>query len=844
MKLLSCYIEGYGKIKGKTYDFLEGITTLYKPNGEGKTTLASFIKAMFYGLKGYRKGSTEFCDREHFYPFDGGLFGGNITFEWKGQKYKIERFFGDKSETADTLRVFKNGEVTDELGSEPGKEIFGLDKESFERTAFLDGGEVELSSTSGIHARLNGILEGGNEENCLDGALERLDKATKAYKKSRTGADKVSQETAKLARLSDEISNALTVKLALEEKYARENALRQEIEEISRAIVIAQQQNEKLSQREHYDSILERVYRAERELQSIGKKYPLGLPALEEIDRLNAYMVRGKELQTDLERSLLSPVDEENLAALSARFKGGVPNEQLLDEMDKKAQRLAEVEGGIELAERQTVSERERAFVAKFSQNSPTEEELSLGREKMEEYVRLKRAYEEAPTTFSPVSAQKREKKYAILGICAAIILVFGGVLMALSMPTFGGIALGVGLIALLLGGFVYLNGKSAQNVGQEDPRCRQLIIECQKIEDDLKALLLPLGYRTENGIAYDFSLLQSDFAAYRRLREEEEASAKSLAEKRAEAMALSKELTVFFADYGLDEAPFFTLNANLRAYCREYADLSARKAQATEKFVEIQAQIAQNQENIIAFQRKYGLARLSVMELTEDRRSAAHWEEEFVQGKEKAASFKSAKGLDEQASFEKADLSALQARLQEKQEEKSKLLRQIAEDERLAESLDGYEEERTATEGLLKEYKQKHRLLTATEKFIRQADGRLKDKYVAPIRGEFVYYAELIERTLGEKIVMTKEFELRFERQGIERSEQHLSSGQRSICALCLRLALLKNMYRDGLPFLVLDDPFMSLDEEHFARVAAVLKALSKDTQMIYFTCHESRRV
>ena len=75
MKLISCYIEGYGGIEKKEYFFDESITTFCQENGVGKTTLASFIKAMFYGLKGYKEGSTEFCDREHFYPFKGGKFG-------------------------------------------------------------------------------------------------------------------------------------------------------------------------------------------------------------------------------------------------------------------------------------------------------------------------------------------------------------------------------------------------------------------------------------------------------------------------------------------------------------------------------------------------------------------------------------------------------------------------------------------------------------------------------------------------------------------------------------------------------------------------------------------------
>jgi uncharacterized protein YhaN len=68
------------------------------------------------------------------------------------------------------------------------------------------------------------------------------------------------------------------------------------------------------------------------------------------------------------------------------------------------------------------------------------------------------------------------------------------------------------------------------------------------------------------------------------------------------------------------------------------------------------------------------------------------------------------------------------------------------------------------------------------------------------------------------------------------------LSAGERSICALCFRLALLDNMYTLEQPFVVMDDPFVHLDETHLKRTAALLTELSKTRQILYFCCHESR--
>ena len=87
MKLLKAYIENFGKISKTEYDFNSGLTTFCYENGYGKTTLATFIRAMFYSLPKVTTKSN-FNDREHFYPFNGGKFGGNLTYEHEGDFYK------------------------------------------------------------------------------------------------------------------------------------------------------------------------------------------------------------------------------------------------------------------------------------------------------------------------------------------------------------------------------------------------------------------------------------------------------------------------------------------------------------------------------------------------------------------------------------------------------------------------------------------------------------------------------------------------------------------------------------------------------------------------------------
>ena len=97
MILKSCYVENYGGLSGKSFEFSPSLTCVLRENGAGKTTLASFLRAMFYGLPATKTTSVTFNDRERFYPFNGGKFGGSLTYESGGKTYKIERFFDKKS---------------------------------------------------------------------------------------------------------------------------------------------------------------------------------------------------------------------------------------------------------------------------------------------------------------------------------------------------------------------------------------------------------------------------------------------------------------------------------------------------------------------------------------------------------------------------------------------------------------------------------------------------------------------------------------------------------------------------------------------------------------------------
>ena len=96
MKLLRCHVENFGILSDFDLTFTEGLNVLCRENGFGKSTLAAFLKAMFYGLPKTRAKASE---RKRYDPWQGGKYGGFLEFEYRGNQYRVTRYFGKKEDS-------------------------------------------------------------------------------------------------------------------------------------------------------------------------------------------------------------------------------------------------------------------------------------------------------------------------------------------------------------------------------------------------------------------------------------------------------------------------------------------------------------------------------------------------------------------------------------------------------------------------------------------------------------------------------------------------------------------------------------------------------------------------
>ena len=96
MKLVSLHIDNFGKFNNLDMSFNNGLNQLIEENGWGKSTLTAFIKVMFYGFDNSSKRDSYENERKRYKPWNGGIYGGNITFCLDDKRYTIYRTFEAK----------------------------------------------------------------------------------------------------------------------------------------------------------------------------------------------------------------------------------------------------------------------------------------------------------------------------------------------------------------------------------------------------------------------------------------------------------------------------------------------------------------------------------------------------------------------------------------------------------------------------------------------------------------------------------------------------------------------------------------------------------------------------
>ncbi len=846
MKLLSAHIKNFGTLSNKDYKFGNGINPFIENNGAGKSTLAAFIKAMLFGLESVRENDKDFKERKHYAPFNNQSFGGTLDFEHNGKTYHIERTFDIKSATKDDLKIYVDKELkTGEFETEIGEELLGLDKESFERLLYISSDDIQMASNGNIRKNLNNIIDDSAEGVDYDAIIENLEEVTKKYG-NRKGSD-TSTLKEKKTSLEQTIINQESISSALTQKYEVRNQKNVELQDLNKK----QQANAEINALKEcwntYNGMLDGIKVKKEQIDSLLKSYPKGYPTDEELNNLQEKLNQKTALLGKAKGITFSEDDEKKLNKLKEMFKDGIPSNKEIDNIEQHVKEYNQLMA-ITSVNQNELSDEEKDIVNKYEKKN-YKEDLKTAKTLISDYKNIENVLTGTPKyEEQPVKPNDKKPIPSLIILIISLVIIIAGVVLFFFVIPAAIACVVVGALGLIAAGFLYLksridssNNPEAKINGEFEKQSRNRIEK----EKEIHALLTPYGIYTDS-VYGDVQKFENNCQRYEEIIKKQNDSLKDKKEKANQIEQLQKQIRVFL-DKFISYQTFDNGLAEIKECIKEHNRLSNAFSIYSADKANNSSEIDVTNKKIKEIDDKYELGLLDqkttydainsdivlIKQLKKDIDTAELNAETYKQDKQLAGeepSFDEVKDYTNAIALLNGDLARLDG--------------EIEEDES---TVDNIEDNRQALKELknrIKENERFHGVLTKTEELLKTAQKNLDDKYVAPIMDKFNYYSSLLGDILGFKIVMGREFNIMLEVDGELKSDEHLSSGQRSICALCFRLALLDNIYNEKLPFIIMDDPFMMLDDDNMKATTAMLKTLARNKQIIYFSCTKSREI
>ena len=232
MKLLSCHIENFGKLRDFTYYFEDDLNVLFAENGWGKSTLAAFLKVMFYGFDGENRRNGDGNERLRYRPWSGGVYGGSVTFSSGSKTFRMMRTFGArKKEDKFSLYDDETGFISDEYTDRIGEELFSIDRDSFCRTVFWSQTDHETSATTSIQAKIGDLTAQQDDLPAYDAAVKRLRKEMERLRPDRANG-LIRKKQDRLALLEADQARLPALNAQLQQCIAQEQALTEQLSRI------------------------------------------------------------------------------------------------------------------------------------------------------------------------------------------------------------------------------------------------------------------------------------------------------------------------------------------------------------------------------------------------------------------------------------------------------------------------------------------------------------------------------------------------------------------------------------------------------------------------------------
>jgi len=771
VKLISLYIENFGGLSQYGLEFGDGLTVIEEANGFGKTTLAEFIRAMFYGFP--RKAKTlDKSRRQKYTPWNGGKFGGNLVFEADGNRFRVERTFGTTPKgDSFTLIDLSSNKKSNRYSEELGLELFQLDGDSFERSTYMPQlSEGQPLTTDSIRSKLSNLVEDTNDVGNFEKAMAALKAKRSTLVPYRGSGGSVMQAAGQISQLQEQLRRAQEQKNALDEA---ERSIR----------LLQQEQTEMQSRRDRLRSDIRLASQT---------------AAAKEVHRQHRNLTAQYEMAAEACR------------VLESRYPAGIPDWAEIEDARNGASRL-EILSSREVTEQDDLDA--LAFLkqnrSRFEGRIPSEEELKQCRIRCGALSDLReKTMELAERLMQQPDAKVNPIPLILLLLLAAAGIVPGILLLVQKETLLGGMAMGTGAAALAGSIFAVVRlvkaRKKLRLFHQKQQKLRsemdRLTAESERLTDGIKAFLGSYGFAEHADFYGALAELEHDTEDY--LRAKTRVAQWKLEKQRheAEVDAQNALLDAFFEAKGLARQE--QVGKQLQQIRDDRKDW--------EEAVEDRNRLDRELE---AFRREY--EQVLSLPLPEDRTDL--------------------EDLHREESMLTLRLNSCSEELIRQKQRREQLLSQVQRIPEIRDELQQWQEKKKADQ-------KKSDLLDDTMALLEQAKENLSGSYLGPVRAGFAGYLKKLWGEQKGQVLVTPDLEVQLERGGAVRELGYFSAGQTDTVMLCMRLALVDALFREEKPFVILDDPFINLDDAHTAQALKLLKTLSGERQIIYLTCNSSR--
>lgn len=828
MKLIECYINEFGKIKDKYIDFNNNIIGINEPNGYGKSTIAEFITSMFYGLP---KSSVKNFTREHYTPFNNNEFKGSLLFSVGNDIYKIERTFA-KKEKDDTCVIYKNNILINI--DNVGEYFFGVDLESYKRLMYINSSDLELSTTTNINAKISGLIENSSDDVLVDEVIKRLEDRKKEIEPSRSkdSKGKLSETKNKIKELTNELNNLNNIDDNLGDKYKTLNKLKTNRDELHNKLNEAVTYNEKVVIKDNINKYNIELNENKVELDKLLQDYPNGVLDIDTIKIIDSLNNKYNNLIIKRDNFIFNDMDE--YCDLNTRFKNNSINKDIILSLEEDLIEYNKPNN----SSLESLTNEEVTLLNKY--NDYNIDIDSKVHNLYSEYKELSNKYN---TMSDSIIDNNISNKSSFILLIISIITMILGVLFTVLSNKYFIILILVGFITLLASGFIFLL-KRTKNISMPNNYKLELKTKLDDLDLNINSILSKY-INIHNDVIVNITLLDEDITRLKNVLTRKNNIENNNKYRLDKINKLKDSITNTLLKYNINEIDINYGFNKLNNYYSRYLILIDNKSKYDREAYILNNNINTIKEDLDMYINKYNISNISefITKCYNDNIIINNLNNNIIK-LENDIKNELIKGdfdnLDEYN--ERIDVHKLTLDLNDIVGQIRIITSDIDSDENMVSKIDDISSEIDELNNFKLELENKVYLLSKAIEVIKEADNNLKNRYINPIKDRFILYIKELEEILGEKIIINSNFELMFVKDGINRSYKYLSGGELTLVSLCYRLAIMDNIYDDY--FLLLDDPFTLLDENHLSKALSLLKKISNNHQIIYLTCHNSRDI